>query len=65
MSPDRPIMSAAFSTGGLEDRFARYHDAQVVDFVVVAAEHHADDVLADVVDVVGGRVAIRNLPRAL
>jgi hypothetical protein len=37
--------------GGGEDLFARDHDAQVNDFVVVAAEDDADDVFADVVDV--------------
>ena len=37
--------------GGLEDLLARDHHAEVDDLVVVAAEHHADDVLADVVDV--------------
>jgi hypothetical protein len=43
---------------------AGHHDAEVDDLVVVAAEHHADDVLADVVDVAldGGE---RTLPGAL
>ena len=39
------------SLGALEDFFARDHDAQVDDLVVVAGEDDADDVLADVVDV--------------
>ena len=37
--------------GALEDFFAGDHDAQVDDLVVVAGEHDADDVLADVVHV--------------
>ena len=37
--------------GALEDLLARDHDAQVDDLVVVAGEHDADDVLADVVHV--------------
>ena len=37
--------------GALEDFFAGDHDAEVDDFVVVAGEDDADDVLADVVDV--------------
>jgi hypothetical protein len=35
----------------IEDLIAGHHDAEVDDLVVVAAEHHPDDVLADVVDV--------------
>lgn len=35
----------------LDDSFRGDHDAQVNDFVVVAAEHDAHDVLPDVVDV--------------
>ena len=35
----------------LEDLFAGDHHAQVDDLVVVAGQHDADDVLADVVDV--------------
>ena len=35
----------------LEDLVGRHHDAEVDDLVVVAGEHDADDVLADVVDV--------------
>ena len=37
--------------GGVEDLLRRHHHAEVDDLVVVALEHHADDVLADVVDV--------------
>ena len=37
--------------GRLQDLRPGHHDAQVDDLVVVAAEHDADDVLADVVDV--------------
>ncbi len=40
-----------FAPRGLEDLIARYHDAEVDHLVVVAAEHHTDDVLADVVHV--------------
>ena len=36
---------------GLEDLLRRHHDAEVDDLVVVAGEHDADDVLADVVHV--------------
>ena len=36
---------------GVEDLRRRHHHAEVDDLVVVAAEHDADDVLADVVDV--------------
>ena len=35
----------------LQDLLCRHHDAEVDDVVVVALEHDADDVLADVVDV--------------
>jgi hypothetical protein len=35
----------------VEDLVAGNHDAHVGDFEAVAGEHHADDVLADVVDV--------------
>ena len=37
--------------GGVEDRLGRHHHAEVDHLVVVAAEHDADDVLADVVHV--------------
>ena len=42
---------ALLGDGGLQDLFRRDHDAQVDDVIAVAAQHHADDVLADVVDV--------------
>ena len=41
----------AFFAGGGQDFFARDHDAEVDDLVVVTGEHDADDVLADVVHV--------------
>ena len=44
-------MSAFSSLARLEDFLARDHDAEVDDLVVVAGEHDADDVLADVVHV--------------
>ena len=37
--------------GGIEDRLRRHHHPEVDHVVVRAAEHHAHDVLADVVDV--------------
>ncbi len=46
--PDR--VGAALA-GGVEDRLGVDHHAEVDDVVVRAAEHHADDVLADVVHV--------------
>ena len=51
MSPLRPMMSAFCVDRRLEDLRRRHHHAEVDDLVVVAAEHDADDVLADVVDV--------------
>ena len=51
MSPDRPMRSAPSAARRLEDARPGHHDAQVDDLVVVAAEHDAHDVLADVVDV--------------
>ena len=39
-----------FASGG-ENLLARHHDSQVCHLVVIAGQHHADDVLADVVDV--------------
>ena len=35
----------------VQDLLRRHHDSEVDDLVVVALQHHADDVLADVVDV--------------
>ena len=49
--PRQPDDVGALGVGRLEDPVGRHHDAQVDHPVVVAAEHHADDVLADVVDV--------------
>ncbi len=40
-----------FSRGGFEDLLARHHDAEVDDLEAVAGQHHADDVLADVMHV--------------
>ena len=40
-----------FLAGGLQNLVARHHHAKVDDLVVVAAQHHADDVFADVVHV--------------
>ena len=48
--PERPMISA-FSPGRFQNLFARHHDAEVNHFVVIAGQHHADDVLADVVHV--------------
>ena len=48
--PDRPMRSASLLRC-LDDLLGRHHDAEVDDLVVVALEDHADDVLADVVDV--------------
>ena len=49
--PDRPMMSAFSSRRGLQDLRRRHHHAEVDHLVVVALEHDADDVLADVVHV--------------
>ena len=40
-----------FALGGFQNSFAGDHHSQVDDLVIVAAQHHADDVLADVVNV--------------
>ena len=40
-----------FLAGRFENRFARHHHAEVDHLEIVAAEHDADDVFADVVDV--------------
>ncbi|CAM5442500.1 hypothetical protein SSTU70S_03922 [Stutzerimonas stutzeri] len=42
---------ALLGDGGLQDLFRRHHHAHVDHVIAVAAEHHADDVLADVVHV--------------
>ena len=44
-------MSTRFGDGRFEDLLAGDHHAEVDHLEVVAAEHDADDVLADVVDV--------------
>ena len=51
ISPDSPMMSAFSRLRGLEDLRRRHHDAEVDHLVVVALQHDADDVLADVVHV--------------
>ncbi len=45
------MMSAFFRLGGLQDLRRRRHHAEIDDLVIVALEHDADDVLADVVHV--------------
>ena len=35
----------------LQNAIARHHDAEIDDLITVAAEHHAHDVLSDVVNV--------------
>ncbi len=45
------MMSHFSAMAVLQDLLRRHHHAQVDDVVAVAAEHHADDVLADVVHV--------------
>ena len=40
-----------FVDGFLHDGFCWYHHAEVDDFVVVAGEHYADDVLSDVMNI--------------
>ena len=49
--PGQPDDVGAQLDRGVEDLLRRHHDAEVVDLVVVAREHDADDVLADVVHV--------------
>ena len=51
MRPLRPMRSACSSIARLQDPVARHHHAEIDDLVAVAAEHDADDVLADVVHV--------------
>ncbi len=51
MSPDRPIDVGVVLARRREDLLRRHHDAEVDDVEVVALEHDADDVLADVVHV--------------
>ncbi len=40
-----------FFLRGAQDFFCRHHDAHVDDIVVITAQHHADDVLADIVHI--------------
>ena len=51
MSPDSPMTSAFSLARGREDLLRGHHDAEVDHVEVVALEHDADDVLADVVHV--------------
>ena len=51
MSPDRPDDVGVVLARRVEDLLRRNHDAEIDDGEVVALEHDADDVLADVVDV--------------
>ena len=51
MRPLRPMMSAFSARARSRIFSAGDHHAHVDDLVVVAREHDADDVLADVVDV--------------
>ena len=37
--------------GGIDDGLCRHHHAKIDDFKIIAGEHNADDVLADIVDV--------------
>ena len=49
--PGQPDDVGVVLLGGVEDLLRRHHHAEVDDVVVVALQHDADDVLADVVDV--------------
>ena len=51
MRPERPIASAFFSRATARIFDGRRHHAEIDDLVIVAGEHDADDVLADVVHV--------------
>jgi hypothetical protein len=48
--PDRADHVGLVVVGALQDVLERHHDAQVDDLEIVALEHDADDVLADVVE---------------
>ena len=64
ISPESPTTSTPLRLGGVEDRLRRHHHAEVDHLVVVAAEHDADDVLADVVHVAFDRREQRPCPAA-
>ena len=49
MRPAQPHDVGLLIDSGLQQAIDRHHDAEVDDLVVVAPEHDADDVLADVV----------------
>ena len=51
MRPDRPIDVDLLPARRLQDLLGRHHDAEIDDLVIVAGEHDADDVLADIVHV--------------
>ena len=45
------MQSTCSAFARFEDLLRRHHDAEIDDLVIVAGEHDADDVLADVVHV--------------
>ena len=49
--PGKPDDIGVYFTRGFEDFIRRHHHAEINNFVVVALEHHADDIFADVVHV--------------
>ncbi len=49
--PLRPIRSAPVSRAVFKILSARHHHAEIDHFIIVAAEHDADDIFADVVNV--------------
>ena len=51
MRPERPMASTFSAFARIENLLRRHHDAEIDDLVIVAGEHDADDVLADVVHV--------------
>ena len=51
IKPDKSDQVDLLALRSLEDRRDRHHHAEIDDFPFVALQHHADDVLADVVDV--------------
>ena len=66
-------MISTFSfAGDLQDLGRRHHDAEIDDLVIVAGEHDADDVLADVVHIaldrrhqhLAGALALANARRS-
>ena len=49
--PDRPMMLRLVLARRIENFLRRRHHAQIDHFIAVALQHHADDVLADVVHI--------------